>query len=182
LGENTTIMEPENSPASHPPVVSRLPMARLPEAPAKRRRLRRRTLPQLLTRDHVDGRTSGGKRARVIAAELCSSFGDEITAVQRQAIERVAMLCAIAEDLAARRLAGQPVPIDEVLRAEGAARRALRAVLAERPAKPAAARVLELRRQRWEEAAEAKAAQAAQREASSEQNPTEPLDGREADK
>jgi hypothetical protein len=58
----------------------------------------------------------------------------------------------------------------------------LRAIVAERPAR-AAARVLELRRQRWEEAAEAKAAQAAQREASSEQNPTEPpLDGREADK
>jgi hypothetical protein len=136
----------------------------------------------LFTVRHLDGRSLAYRRARAIAAELAAGFGAEITKVQLQAVERAAVLCAIAEDLATRRLAGQPVPMDEVLRAEGVARRAVRAIIAERPAKPAAARVLELRRQRWEEAAEAKAAQAAQREASSEQNPTEPLDGREADK
>jgi hypothetical protein len=129
----------------------------------------------LFTVRHLDGRSLAYRRARAIATELAAGFGAEITGVQRQAVERAALLCAIAEDLAARRLAGQSIPMDELLRAEGVARRAVRAIVAERPVKPAAARVLELRRQRWE-------AQAAQREASSEQNPTEPpLDGREAD-
>jgi hypothetical protein len=41
------------------------------------------------------------------------------------------MLAAHAEDLAARRLAGQLVSFDELLRAEGCARRAVRGVLAE---------------------------------------------------
>jgi hypothetical protein len=141
----------------------------------------------LFTARHLDGRSLAYRRARAIATELAAGFGVEITKVQRQTVERAAVLCAIAEDLATRRLAGQPVPIGELLRAEGVAKRAIKGILAERPSPvqspaPAAARVLELRRQRWEEAAEAKAAQAAQREASSEQNPTEPPDGREADK
>jgi hypothetical protein len=80
--------------------------------------------------------------------------------VQLQAVERAAVLCAIAEDLATRRLAGQQVPMDEVLRAEGVARRAVRAIVAERPAKP---RGLQRARARWEEAEQAKAAQAAEK-------------------
>jgi hypothetical protein len=68
----------------------------------------------------------------VLAAELERGW-DGITPVQRQAIGRAAMWCAIAEDLTARRLAGQPIPLDDVLRAEGVAKRAVKAVLAERP-------------------------------------------------
>jgi hypothetical protein len=131
---------------------------------------------RLLTARHVDGRTRGGKRARKLAAELVGGFGTGITEVQRRACEQAGMLAALAEDLAARRLAGQPISFDELLRAEGCAKRAIQAILAERPSK-AAARVLEMRRARWAETAEAKAA--AQREVSSEQNPTEPPDGRE---
>src|SRR5258708_40076605 len=87
---------------------------------------------RLLTAGHLDRRTRGSKRARSIAAELERGW-DGITPVQRQAIERAAMWCAIAEDLAARRLACQQIlPADE-LRAEGVAKRAVRAGLAERP-------------------------------------------------
>jgi hypothetical protein len=136
----------------------------------------------LFTVRHLDGRSLAFRRARAIATELAAGFGAEITKVQRQAVERAAVLCAIAEDAATRRLAGQKIAMDEVLRAEAVAQRAVRAILAERPVKPAAARVLELRRQRWEADEKAKAAQAAQRETSSEQNPTESPDGREAGK
>lgn len=95
-----------------------------------------------------------------MAAELELGFRGETTAVQRQSIGRAAVLCALAEDLGARRLAGQPIPFDHLLRAEGVARRAVRAVLAECPMKPAVPRGLRFARERWEEEAKA-AAQAA---------------------
>jgi hypothetical protein len=110
---------------------------------------------RLWTAQHVDGRTRGAKRARAIAAELEHSFGGEVTKVQRHAIERAAMWCAIAEDLAARRLAGQLIPLDDVLRAEGVAKRALRSLgVRIESAAPKTSRGLELARQRWAENAE----------------------------
>jgi hypothetical protein len=72
------------------------------------------------------------------------------------------MLAALAEDLAARRLASQPVPFDELLRAEGCAKRAIRSVLAERPILPPSSPPPGLRyaRARWaaQEALKAKGA------------------------
>jgi hypothetical protein len=127
-----------------------------------------------MTAAHLDRRTRGGKRARKLAAELARGFGTGITEVQRRACEQAGMLAALAEDLAARRLAGQPVPFDELLRAEGCAKRAIRTVLAECPAPPAKARGLEVARQRWAEEAE-KARKA--REASATHT-TEPPDDR----
>jgi hypothetical protein len=108
---------------------------------------------RLLTAAHLDRRTRASKRARAIAAELADGFGAGITKVQRQAIERAAMLSAIAEDLAARRLAGQPVPLDHLLRAEGVARRAIKAVVAERPAPPPPPRFSPMKALREAEAA-----------------------------
>jgi hypothetical protein len=112
---------------------------------------------RLLTAGHLDGRTRASKRARAIAAELTAGFGDEITKVQRQAIERAAVLSVFAEDLVMRRLAGQPVSLDELLRCEAVAKRAIRAVLAECPVKPAVPRGLEIARLRWAEEAARKA-------------------------
>jgi hypothetical protein len=60
------------------------------------------------------------------------------------------MLTAIAEDLAARQLAGLPVTLDEVLRAEGVARRSVQAILANRPEKSDTNN--EFRGQRWTDA------------------------------
>jgi hypothetical protein len=145
---------------NQPPNTPELPKACPSETSAKptRRRSKKATRPQLLTRAQLDGRTNSAKRARAIAAELEAGFGVRITKVQRQAIERAAMLCAIAEDLACRRLAGQPVSIDELLRSEGVARRATKAVLAERPAPPPAPRFSPMKALREAEAAR-KAAQ-----------------------
>jgi len=68
------------------------------------------------------------------------------------------MLTAIAEDLAARQLAGLSVCLDEVLRAEGVARRAVAGVLATKPEpKPAERPALAIARARWAEADRAKA-------------------------
>jgi len=79
----------------------------------------------MLTVAHLDGRYRGAKRAKRIAAELIAAFGPSITPIQRQAAERAAMFCALAEDLAARRLRGESVSLDEVIRLEGVARRAV---------------------------------------------------------
>jgi hypothetical protein len=132
----------------------------------------------LFTVRHLDGRSLAFRRARAIAAELAAGFGAEITRVQQQAVERAAVLCAIAEDLSVRRLGGQPVPIDEVLRAEGVARRAVRAIVAERPAKP---RGLQRARARWEADEQARAAQAARRRKAPAQTPTKALDDDQAE-
>jgi hypothetical protein len=112
---------------------------------------------RLLTAGHLDGRTRASKRARAIAAELTAGFGDEITTRQRQDVERAAGMAVLAEDLVMRRLAGQPVSLDELLRVEGVAKRAIRAVLAECPVKPARAPGLEIARLRWAEEAARKA-------------------------
>jgi hypothetical protein len=124
---------------------------------------------RLMTAAHLDRRTRGGKRARNLAAELARGW-DGITPVQRHAIERAAMWCAIAEDHAARRLAGQLIPLDDVLRAEGVAKRAVKAVLAERPAPPAPPRFSPMKALREEAArkAQANAGKEAQREAVTE--------------
>ena len=131
----------------------------------------------LFTVRHLDGRSLAYRRARAIATELAAGFGAEITKVQRQAVERAAVLCAIAEDLATRRLAGQPVPMDELLRAEGVARRAVQAIVAERPVKP---RGLERARARWE-AAEQAAQAARRRRKAPAQTTTEVIDDDQAD-
>jgi hypothetical protein len=135
-----------------------------PNAAAKRSR-------RLLTAEHLDGRTRGGKRARALAAELARGW-DGITSVQRQAVERAAMLTVLAEDLLARRLAGQPIPFDELLRTEACAKRAIRAVLAERPALPAPPRFSPMKVLREEAARKAQGTEA-QREAIEKAPPNE---------
>jgi hypothetical protein len=138
--------------------------------PARKRRL--------WTAQHVDRRTRGSKRARKLAAELARGFGTGITEVQRRACEQAGMLAALAEDLAARRLAGQPISINELLRAEGVAKRAIKAVLAERPApEPKTPRGLLRARERWAQAEEAKKAKQAEAREASAPNTTEPPDG-----
>jgi hypothetical protein len=124
---------------------------------------------RLWTAQHVDGRTRGAKRARATAAELARGW-DGMTPVQRQMLDRAAMLTALSEDLLARRLAGQPVSFDELLRVEGCAKRAIRAVLAERPEPPAPPRFSPMKALR-EEAARKTQGKEAQREAVTEKAP-----------
>jgi hypothetical protein len=122
--------------------------ADIAETPAKRRSSKARLF------GHIDGRTRAGKRARAIAAELEAGFGDGITKGQRRSVESAAVLSVIAEDLAMCRLAGQPVSLDELLRAQGVAARAIRALgLRVEPA-PKSSGGLTIARLRWAEEAE----------------------------
>jgi hypothetical protein len=66
--------------------------------------------------------------------------------------------------------------MDELLRAEGVARRVVRDILAERPVP---ARGLQLARQRWDE--QARAAKAARRRKAPAQTTTEVIDDDQAD-
>jgi hypothetical protein len=116
---------------------------------------------RLHTVHDLDGRTRAARRARAVVAELVKALGgpDAVTPAQRQACERAGMLCAIADDLAARQLAGLSVTLDEVLRAEGVARRGVQAVLAMRPdPTPTERPGLAIARARWAEADRAKQA------------------------
>jgi len=103
-----------------------------PLSPARRVGVTRRRIGL----SNLDGRSLECRRARQIAAELAAGFGKAITKTQRQACERAGLLCVVVEDLASRRLAGEPVGLSEVLRAEGVAKRACRAIEAAYPARP----------------------------------------------
>jgi hypothetical protein len=99
-------------------------------------------------------------------------------------IEKAAMLRAAALVARAEAAALDPaVPVGELTKLCGIADRAVRRLpldgLRRRPALTLA--LQQRRRARWAADEQAKAAQAAQRERSSEQNPTESPDGREAD-
>ena len=78
-----------------------------PRSHSRLGRLRLRTVHDL------DGRSRAARRAKAVVAELTQAIGGNVTPAQRQAIERAAMLCAIAEDLAARQLAGLSVTAAE---------------------------------------------------------------------
>ena len=95
----------ENSPADRPAVVRRK-----------------------LGLHRLDGRSSIAIRGRQLVAELEGQVCGKITPLRRQAIERAALMMLLAEDLAARRLKGEPIPLDECLRAEGVARRSVAAL------------------------------------------------------
>jgi hypothetical protein len=89
---------------------------------------------RLRTIHHLDGRTTAARRARTVARELLAAFDPgAVTPAMRQAAERAGMFTAIAEDMASRKLAGLSVCGDELFRAEGCARRAIKAVLAMKP-------------------------------------------------
>src|SRR5262249_15252903 len=88
---------------------------------------------KLHTIRHLDGRSIAARRAKAVVRELTQALGGTVSPMQLQAIECAAMHVVIAEDFAARRLAGEPVSLDETLRAEGVARRSVQAILANRP-------------------------------------------------
>jgi hypothetical protein len=85
---------------------------------------------RLQTLAHLDQRTRASRRAHELVAAFEAEIGSKITTSQRLAIERAAMLTAIAEDAKARRLAGEAISINDIVRADGAAHRALKAVKA----------------------------------------------------
>jgi hypothetical protein len=87
----------------------------------------------------LDGRTVGARRARELAQSFEAELGGTVTSAQRAAIERAATLMALAEDAQARRLAGDPsVSLEDLVRIDNAAMRAVRQLGIKPGAKPAA--------------------------------------------
>ncbi len=75
----------------------------------------------------LDGRTSAAKRARTLVIAFADELGGNLTASQGAAVESAAPLIALAEDVRARRLAGdQAISLEDVVRIDNAAARALR--------------------------------------------------------
>jgi hypothetical protein len=104
------------------------------EIPAKKpRHMRSKT--RLCTIQALDGRTLAAKRARELADGFEAELGGSVTPTMRLAIERAAALVALSEDAKARRLAGDTgVSLEDIVRTDNAAARAVKAL-----GKPAAA-------------------------------------------
>jgi hypothetical protein len=82
---------------------------------------------RLRTISDLDGRTRAARRARDLAAAFAADLGGTLTAAQRLAVDRAAALCALAEDARARRLAGDTtISLEDVVRVDNAAQRAVR--------------------------------------------------------
>jgi hypothetical protein len=94
------------------------------ESPPPPRRKQR-----LCTIESLDGRTIAARRARELARGFAAELGGSVTASQRLAIERAAALVALAEDARARRLAGDTaVSLEDIVRTDNAAARAVKAL------------------------------------------------------
>jgi hypothetical protein len=84
---------------------------------------------RLLTLDHLDYRTCASRRARKLADGFEAELGGSVTPTMRLAIERAAALVALSEDAKARRLAGDSaVSLEDIVRTDNAAARAVKAL------------------------------------------------------
>jgi hypothetical protein len=94
---------------------SGLPLARPAGTPAKPRRSRLRTRPQLLTRAELDGRTNAAKAFSRLVGEIESDLGgrDQLSAIELTLIEGYAGAAVALQDMNARRALGQPVDMAE---------------------------------------------------------------------
>jgi hypothetical protein len=83
---------------------------------------------RLRTLRHLDGRTRAAKRARALVRYFENALGGDMALPigTKIMVETAAVLAAIAQDTQARRLAGEPIPLDEVIRASRCARLALK--------------------------------------------------------
>lgn len=92
---------------------------------------------QLLTLDHVDGRTLAARRARELieALETDLGGGDRLTEGYRQLIKRAAVLGTYIESCEAQWLSGQNVDLPSYMSAVNVQRRVLATIGIERRAR-----------------------------------------------
>jgi hypothetical protein len=92
-------------------------------ARTRRHRARHRTV------EDLDKRSRAGRRAAQLMRQFEVALGGNLTDGQRLAVSRAAVMTAIAEDARVRRLNGAPdVTLDDLVRLDGAANRAVRAL------------------------------------------------------
>ena len=86
----------------------------------------------------LDGRTKPVRRAKWLEHAIVQALGGNIEPHQLILVRRAAELIAIAERTRARHLGGAGATVDDVVRAEGAMNRAIKALRL--PAEPTAAK------------------------------------------
>jgi len=84
--------------------------------------------PKILCIGDLDGRKRAVRRAKALARDLTAALNGKPAPHQIVQINSAAELVAIAEQLRAAHLAGDSVLINDIVRAENAASRALRAI------------------------------------------------------
>jgi hypothetical protein len=105
-----------------------------PGSPAKTRDKVR-----FITIEHLDGRTGAARAVRELVASIESDLGgsDQLSAGQRQLVQRAGVLGAFIEDAEVRWASGQPINVAEYLAAINAQRRVLVTIGLERKARDA---------------------------------------------
>jgi hypothetical protein len=77
----------------------------------------------------IDGRSKPAKRAKQLAAGFIARLGGgDADIAMKAAVQKAAELAAVAEELRGRALRGESVDLGELVRVEGIADRALRAI------------------------------------------------------
>jgi hypothetical protein len=77
---------------------------------------------------HLDGRTMAVAKARRLAAEFKRNLGGELSEGQRMICDHAASLAVIAEDAQSRWLRGEPISLEQIVRAQRIARLAAKDV------------------------------------------------------
>jgi hypothetical protein len=99
----------------------RVPPSRTPAARAARHRNRHHTS------DDVSKKSKSGQRALALMRQFEAKLGGDLTEDQRLAVERAAVMTAIAEDARVRRLNGNTsISLEDLVRLDHASERALR--------------------------------------------------------
>jgi len=82
---------------------------------------------RLMTLDRLDGRTIASRRAGELARDFAAEIGGTMSVAQRAAVEQAAVLTALAEDAASRRLGGAlDVSLEDTVRLARVAQLAVR--------------------------------------------------------
>jgi hypothetical protein len=91
--------------------MTELALSSTDSGPAKRRH--RRVKPQLLTREHLDGRTNAAKAFDSIATSIANDLGGEaaLATVQKHLVEAFAGVAIVVNDMNARKALGQDVDL-----------------------------------------------------------------------
>jgi hypothetical protein len=119
---------------------TRLPTACLPEAASKsvRRRSKRATRPQLLTRDQLDGRTNAAKVFDRLVSAIFADMGgvDQLSTIEVALVEAFAGAAVTLNNLNTRLALGQEIDLSQHAQAVSAMVRVATRLGLQRRAKP----------------------------------------------
>jgi hypothetical protein len=84
---------------------------------SKGRRQTRKGKARLLTLDALDARTAAYAAAKRLVSAISADLGNDLTAGERQLVQRVALVGAIVDDFETKWVAGQQIELSEYLQA-----------------------------------------------------------------